>query len=308
MQMKKIAWVLVGALALMGGLGCEGEKPTGPATKTSTLQDTKPKAAGAHEFEITDTDDKNPGVRFEMVAPNEKIRGTLVKATTGKLQIPLDDITKTSGHLYVDLGKLLVVQNKPDDDGKFTGEFKENKLQNDHAKEWLQVTCDESADGKKVADDQMDACQKEAKLNKNVEFVIEKVETATKDVTKLTGDTRKVIATVSGTFLLHQIAKPQSAKVEITFVMKGDKPVSIAFKTVEPFSVKLADHVIGPNDAFGKFAKGTLSTLEKLGAFQNEHKKVAEAAEVSFDITAKFTKMSAGGAKGAPSAASSAKK
>lgn len=304
-HMKQV-WVLLGALAITGGLGCKGDEPAGPAAPSATtLEDTKPKAAGAAEFEITDTNDKQPGVTFMMEAPNEKIRGTLVKATRGTVQIPLNDITKTTGHLYVDLGELLIVQNKPDDDGKFTGEFEENKLQNDHAKEWLQVTCKENAAGQKVAEDQMAECEKQAKLNKNVEFVIEKVETDNKDVTKLTGDERKVTATVSGTFLLHQRKKTESAKIEITFKMKGDKPESIHIKTVEPFAIKLSDYGVGPNDAFGKFAQGTLQTLDQ---FINEHKKVAEAAEVSLDLGAKFTKMAKGDAKAAPSAASSAKK
>ncbi len=300
MQTKQIACVVVAAFALVGGAGCDsGQQNAQAAPKTSTLVDTKPKAAGSYEFEIADIDEKNPAVSFMMDAPNEKIRGTLVKATTGKIQIPLDDITKTTGHLYVDLGKLLLVQNKPDADGQFSGEFKAQELQNDHAKEWLQVTCEENAGGQKVADDQADACQKQAKLNKNVEFVIEKVETDTKDVTKLTGDTRKVIATVSGKFLLHQIAKPQSAKVEIVFNMKGDAVTSIAFKTLKPFAVKLSEHNVGPNDAFGKFAKSTLQTLDQ---FINKHKKVAEAAEISFDFKANFTKMLASGATGAASA------
>lgn len=304
---KKQIWVwgCVGSLALLGGLGCEGEKTAPAAPSATTLQDTKPKAAGAAEFEVADTNEKQPGVTFSMEAPNEKIRGTLVKATTGKIQIPLDDITKTTGHLYVDLGKLLIVQNKPDADGKFSGEFEENALQNDHAKEWLQVTCDENKAGQKVAEDQMEECKKQAELNKNVEFVIEKVDADKKDITKLKGDVRKVTATISGTFLLHQRKKTQTAKVEITFKMKGDEPESIQFKTTEPFAVKLGDYGVGPNDAFGKFAKGTLQTLDQ---FINEHKKVAEAAEISLDLTAKFSKMAAGDAKGSAPAAPSAKK
>jgi hypothetical protein len=302
--MKRLAWVLVGALALTGGMGCEDEKPGGPAPKTSTLQDTKKAEAGAHEFEIIDEDDKQPGVLFMMEAPNEKLRGTLIEATRGKIQIPLNDITKTTGHLYVDLGKLLVVQNKPDADGKFDGEWKKEPLQNQHAREWLQITCEESKDGK-VAEDQMAECKKQAKLNKNAEFVIEKVESDTKDITKMKGATRKVTVTVSGNFLLHQIAKPQTAKMEITFNMKGDKAESIHIKTVEPFAVKLSDHNVGPNDVFGKFAKGTISTLDK---FINDYKKVAEEAEVKLDLKGKFSKMISAEAMGAASASPSATK
>lgn len=293
--MRRFAWVVVGALAF-GATGCEDAKPGGPAPKTSTLQDAKPKAAGAHEFEVsTDT----AKVTFMMDAPNEKIRGNLATATTGKVQVPLEDITKTTGHLYVDLGQLVVGQNKPNDDGTFGEEWKEIPLQNEHAKEWLQIAC------VKVPDDKMAECEKVAKLNKNVEFVIESVETETKDVTKLTGDTRKVTATISGNFLLHQVAKKRSAKVEIVFTMKGDEPQSIAIKTVEPFAVKLSEHEVGPNDVFGKFAKGTLQTLDQ---FISEHKKVAEAAEISLDFTAKHTGMAKAAPAGAPSAATSAEK
>lgn len=293
--MRRLVWVVAGAMALCA-VGCEENGAGGPAPKTSTLTDAKPKAAGAHEFEI-DTDSAK--VTFMMEAPNEKIRGNLATATTGKIQVPLDDVTKTTGHLYVDLGKLVVGQNKPNDDGTFGDEWKEIPLQNEHAKEWLQIAC------VKVPDDKLAECEKVAKLNKNVEFVIESVETETKDVTKLTGDVRKVTATVSGNFLLHQVAKKRSAKVEIVFNMKGDKPESIAIKTLEPFAVKLGEHEVGPNDVFGKFAKGTLQTLDQ---FISEHKKVAEAAEISLDFSAKQVGMAKSDAAGAPSGAKSAEK
>ncbi len=302
--MHKHTWLIAGALAL-ATTGCpdDNKQPT-PAPKASTLKDTKPKAKGAHEFEL----EKTSKVTFAMDAPNEKIRGNMADATRGKLQIPLDDVTKTTGHLYVDLGKLVVGQQKPNDDGKFEGDkWEEIPLQNEHAKEWLQISC------VKIPADKQAECEATAKKNRNVEFVIEKVEADHKDVTKLKGDTRKITATVSGNFLLHQVPKKRSAKVEITFKMKGEEPVSVAVKTVEPFAVKLSEHEVGPNDVFGKFAKNTLQTLDQ---FINEHKKVAEAAEISLDFTAKFAGMAkpsgstapASSPKAAPSAAGSAEK
>ncbi len=274
--MRHVAWVLVTALALAGA-GCEDDKGGGPAPKTSTLQDDKPKAAGAHELEIQT---EGSSVTFMMEAPNEKIRGNLANAARGSLQVPLTDLNKTTGHLYVDLGKLVVGQKKPKDDGSFDEEWTENPLQNEHAKEWLQIAC------VKVPEDKLADCEKTAELNKNTEFLIEKVEADTTDLTKLTGDTRKVTATVTGKFLLHQVAKVRSAKVELTFKLKGEQLESLTIKTVEPFAVGLSEHEVGPNDVFGKFAKGTFQTLDK---FISDTKKVAEAAEVSFELTAKVT-------------------
>jgi hypothetical protein len=287
--MRKTLWVLIAAAGVAASTGCKEETAPAPAPKASTLQDTKPVAAGAAEFEV---DKGTAKVSFSMEAPNEKLRGAVDGATTGKIQVPLTDVTKTTGHLYVDLEGLHLFKRVKTDDFK---EEEENPLQNQHARTWLEITC------KDVAEADMAKCEAESKKNKNVEFTIEKVETEQKDVTKMTGDERKVTATVTGTFLLHQIPKQHTAKCEIVFKMKGDKVESITIKTVEPFDVKLAEHEVRPRDTFGKLAKKTLDALI------NEDKKVAEAAQISLDLTAKFTAMQSGDTKPAASSAGSAK-
>jgi hypothetical protein len=274
-------------LAAFASTACEGDKPTSTAPSATTLKDTKPKAAGAMDFSIETTGAK---VDFMMEAPNEKIRGHVADATKGEVQIDLADVTKTTGHLYVDLQNLTLYQQIKGADGEF-GEEKKSDLQNEHAQNWLEIA--PCADG-----DDKSACETAKKKNENVEFVITKVETDKKDVTKLTGAERKINATVTGDFLLHQKKTTKTAKVEITFMMKGDKPESVKIKTIEGFAIGLAEHDVRPRTAFGKLAAKTLDALV------SEDKKVAKEAAVSFELAAKFKGMAkAGGTATKPAGA-----
>jgi hypothetical protein len=278
--MKLQRWALASGTALLLGVvtlglaGCEDDKPTSTAPSATTLKDTKPKAAGAMDFAIQPTE---TNVGFTMDASNEKIRGRVPKATKGELQIDLTDLTKTTGHLYVDLHSLSLYQRRKGPDGEFSEE-KKNDLQNEHARNWLEIgPCEEA--------DDVEACEAAKKKNENVEFVITEVETAQTDVTKLKGDERKVTAKVTGDFLLHQKKTTQTAEVTITFHMKGDKPETVRVETVEPFSVGLAEHDVRPRTAFGKLAEKTLDVLV------SKDKKVAKKAKVSVSFTAKFAGM-----------------
>ncbi len=270
--MKK-THIALAALALAFAAGCGDEKASkdSAAPSATTLKDTKPKAAGATTFEVTKAGSK---VGFNMDAPVEKIRGKVDEAATGEIAIDLTDITKTTGHLFLDIGGLEIFQRKADDDGKF-GEEKKVDKQNEHAHQWLEIgPCDDD----KVDDEEK--CKAMVKKNRNVEFVITKVTTDTKDVTKLTGDERKVTATVEGDFLLHQKKTKKTAKLAITFKMKGDKAESVHIETVEPFVVGLEEHEVKPREAFGVLAKATLDTLgQKVGK--------EAAVTVSFDAKVK---------------------
>jgi hypothetical protein len=275
-------WAL--AAAIVAGLGmtaCDGDKPVDLAPSATTLQDTKAKTAGAMEYSI---ETKGSKVNFTMDAPREKIRGKVVDMTRGSVQIDLSDLTKTTAHLYVDLKGLELFQQRAGDDGKFADEEKQ-PLQNEHAREWLEIGSCETADDKAK-------CEAGKKKNENIEFVLEKVETDKKDLTKVSGDTRTVKAKITGKFLLHQHAASKTAEVEIIVKMKGDKPVAVSIKTTKPFAVDLAKHDVRPRTAFGKLAEKTLDILI------NEDKKVAKEARVSIDFTATYkgvAKKSGGG-------------
>jgi YceI-like protein len=256
----------VAAIALcfaIGATGCD-DKQTTLAPEATALQDTKPRAAGAQNFAI---ETKGSKVDFMMEAPREKIRGHVADATSGSFQIDPTDVTKTTAHLYVDIGGIELYQQVCDDATGKCEEEKKQELQNKHARDWLEIAEDAPPEVKKK--------------NSNVEFVITKVEPDNKDVSKMTGAERKVNATVTGDFLLHGHKTVKTAKLEITFKYNGDKPESVSVKTTGPFAVGLAEHDVRPREAFGKIAKKTLDILVK------EDKKVAEEAQVSVEFIAK---------------------
>src|SRR5690606_26243519 len=96
------------------------------------------------------------------------------------------------------------------------GPEQKSDLQNEHARTWLEISDD--------------APEEVRTKNRNVEFVINSVTTDTKDVTKLTGDERKVTFTVTGDFLLHGRKSQKTAKLEGTFRFDGDKPKNVEVK------------------------------------------------------------------------------
>ncbi|MCA9618532.1 MAG: hypothetical protein KC731_05915 [Myxococcales bacterium] len=256
------------AFLSLGLLACEDPPTSSAAPSATTLEDTKPKAATAVSFQLA-SDSK---VGFTMEAPNEKIRGRVEEGTKGEIDVDIRDLSKTTGHLYVDLMKLELFQ-RLNENGEFTEESKSD-LQNQHARDWLEIGSCAEADDKA-------ACEDQKKKNENVEFVVEKVVAEHNDLTKLTGAERKTTATVTGEFLLHQKATEKTAKVEITVRMKGDEPASVEITTVEPFKVGLAEHDVRPRTAFGAAAAKTIKTLENL---INDDKKIAEAADVTFEL------------------------
>jgi hypothetical protein len=258
------------ALCALGVAGCEDNAtPTNIAPTSSALAQAKPAAMGAQKFTIDKASSK---VDFMMEAPQEKIRGRAYGSSEGELQVNLDDITKTTGLITVDISGLELYQTKADDSGKF-GEESKNELQNKHVRTWLEISPDAPEDAR-------------AK-NSKVQFSIKSIETTgEKSISKLTGAERKVTFTAKGDFLLHQHKGDKAAELEATFKFDGDKPVSVAVKSVKPFSVNLAEYEVKPRDAFGKFA---LKSLEALAP------KVAKEAQVSVDFTAKLD--SAGGAQ-----------
>jgi hypothetical protein len=256
-------------LASMAVAGCDEKPATNLAPSATALVDAKPKPKGAMELSVVPSSGK---VSFEMDAPQEKIRGRVEKSITGDIAIDPSDLTATTAHLFVDISGLELFQRKAGDDGEF-GEETKNDLQNEHAQAWLEIG---SCESDKIKD--KPKCEKMTKANRKVEFAITKVETDQKDLSKMTGAERKVTATITGKFLLHQHESVKTAKVELIFKMKDEGIESLQVKTVEPFAVGLAEHDVRPREAFGVFAQKTLDLLAP---------KVAKDALVSLDFEAK---------------------
>lgn len=257
-------------LALSVASGCEGSSaaPTSSATATATLAPTasalapqKPAAMGAKKLTVDKAGSK---IEFLMEAPQEKIHGVVADAASGELQIDFMDVTKSTGVVTVDLGELALYQARIDDKGKIDEEKKVDK-QNEHARTWLEISPDTPADVRET--------------NRKVAFSIKSITvTGDKDLSKMTGNERKVALTATGDFLLHGRKVEKTAELEATFVFEGDKPTSVRVKSVKPFAVGLVEHDVKPRDAFGKLA---LKTLEKLSP------KVAKEAMVTLAFTAR---------------------
>lgn len=270
--MRSIPKWLPSAVLLLAAAGCaESEKPASPSTSTAASTAAAVVTAGVKapsgptsgsKFVIDTAGSK---VDFLMEAPQEKIVGHVPGATTGELHIDGMATQKATGSVVVDISGIEVFQAKPDKDGKFGSETKV-EAQNKHARTWLEISDDAPADKRKE--------------NATVRLVIKSMEpVGESNLAKIPGAERKVTMKVTGDFTLHGKTVEKTAEVEATFKVEGDKPVSVAVKTLKPFSVGLAEHDVKPRDAFGKFAAKTLEVLSP---------KVNKEALVSLDFTAKL--------------------
>jgi hypothetical protein len=210
-------------------------------------------------------------VKFLMDSPLEKIDGDAPGSASGELAIDLEDVTKSNGLVKVDLGKLTLYQQKRGDEGSAYGERTSNAKQNEHARDWFQIT---PREGEVTAE--------QAAANRIVEFRIEKLESDVKNVRALSGPERKVPATISGTLRVHGRQAPKTVKAELTFRFQGDNLESVTAKTLEPVVVELEKFEIHPRDSAGKVTKAiteaVASTLKG---------KVSNEAPVMIEFTAK---------------------
>jgi hypothetical protein len=231
------------------------------APTASALSVTKPASKAATTFAVETSSSK---VDFLMDAVNEKIHGKVLGAMSGDLFVDTKDLTKTTGLVKVDLDKLeLTQQKRASEKEKFPEEEKKDPKQNEHARAWLEID------------------EKNANHEKNrfIEYKIEKVETDTKDVDSMSGDSRKVKLKVTGSFRLHQRVEKKTAEIEATFTYKDGKPVSVKVVTVKPFAVGLKEFDVHPRDKVGSLLTKGLNALGK---------KVAKEAMITMDYEAKM--------------------
>ncbi|AKT40777.1 hypothetical protein [Chondromyces crocatus] len=254
--------LVVAGLLVMGatwGIGCEGEKaPLAP--EATSLEASKPAAPSVLRFAV---DAPSSKVEFLMDAPKEKIRGRVSGAAGGELLVDPSDLTKTTGLVTVDLGKLELFQTVAGADGAFGAESKSEK-QNEHALTWLEISPDTPAEVR----------EKNAKAQFAIRLVEVEGET---DLGKRSGSERRVNLKVTGEFLLHQRKVMKSVELAVTFRFQGNMPVNAVIRTVKPFAVGLAEHDVQPREAFGKLAQKTLEVLAP---------KVTKEALVSLDLAA----------------------
>ena len=255
--------VLLFALPCSLLLACGGE-PVQLAPQAEKLTIEAPKSKGAQRFTI---DPATTELGFAMEAPVEKIRGRVPPAAmTGEIFVDPTDLTKTTGLVHVDLRELELFQRTTTAEGTPFGEETKNPTQNEHARQWLEISPDTPED----------------QLAKNalIEFSLQKVsDLSAADLTKLSGAQRKVTFTATGDFLLHQRKASKSVKLEATFDFTGDAPTGVAVKSLEPLDIGLDEYDVRPRTGFSKLAAKTLQSLSP---------KVAKAAEVSLTFRAKL--------------------
>jgi hypothetical protein len=239
--------------------GCKDKEPPKELAPTaSALEAPKPATAGGVALSI---EAPKSSVTFLMDSPLEKIDGDAPGSLSGELTVDLDDLTKSSAFVKVDLDKLVLYQQRrPEETGEY-GERKKNERQNEHARDWFQIVPHEG---------EVTAAQ--AAENRIAEFRIDKIETQTPNVRSQSGAERKVTATLAGDLRLHGRKARQSATVELTFRFAGDKLESLDVRSVSPLTVSLSAYEINPRDGAGKFVKTITDAVSgsHKGRLQNE--------------------------------------
>ena len=262
-------WFLVGAVCVGMALSACKEKPSATLAPTASALQAAPAAASALPFSVDSASSK---VTFLMDSPLEKIDGDASGGLQGDLFVDLADIGKSTALVKVDLQKLVLYQQKRADQKTGYSERAKSDLQNEHARNWLQIV---ARDG--------DVTAEQAEANRWAEFKIDKLEGATlSNVATASGAERKLSATASGEFRLHGRKQNKSAKLELTVTYQGDKAQSIHVKTSEPLLIGLAEFEVNPRDNAGKFVKSLTDALSS-----NLKGKVAEEAPLMLDFTAR---------------------
>lgn len=244
-------------------VGCGNEDSAKQAPQTESLEAPEQPAAAAPStaaFNVDATSD----VTFLMEAPVENIRGRAPNSVSGALSFNLTDLTQSSGLIKIDLDELTVYQTTRDDADAEWGEETKNDVQNEHMKNWLQISADAPAEMREA--------------NRYIEFRMNTLETPSQaDVTAMDGAERTVTALVQGDFRLHGRTAAKTARVELTFVFEGDTAKSVRVRSLEPVAVSLVEHEVQPRETFAKLAQKALSDL---GA------KVSDTAPVTFSFSA----------------------
>jgi len=247
--------------------GCK-DKPSADLAPTASALQAAPAAPSAAQFSVDSASSK---VSFLMDSPLEKIDGDASGALSGDLFVDLSDVGKSTALVKVDLQKLVLYQQKRGDEKAGYGERKKSDLQNEHARNWLQIVAREG-----------DVTPEQAEANRWVEFKVDKLEApSVTNVAAVAGTERRFTATATGDFRLHGRKQTKSAKLEIVVTYQGDKAQSMHVKTIEPLNIGLEEFEVNPRDDAGKFVKSLTDALSS-----NLKGKVAQHAPITLDFTA----------------------
>ena len=259
---------LFALLCVSGTLsGCK-EKPSAQLAPTASALQAAPAAASATHFSVDSASSK---VSFLMDSPLEKIDGDASGGLSGELDVDLADLAKSTALVKVDLQKLVLYQQKRGDEQAGFSERKKSDLQNEHARNWLQIVAREG-----------DVTAEQAEANRWAQFKIDRLDApSVTNIAAASGSERKLNATATGEFRLHGRKQTKSAKVEIVVKYEGDKPQSIHVKTTEPLNIGLEEFEVNPRDDAGKFVK-TLTEALSSGL----KGKVAQQAPIVLDFNA----------------------
>jgi hypothetical protein len=252
---------------LVTQVSCRKDEPTQLAPEAEALK-AEPAPAEATTLVVQT---ESSSVTFLMDSPLEKIDGEAPKSVQGELFVDTMDLSKSTGLVKVDLQKLTLYQQKRADESGEYGTRVKSDLQNAHARDWLQIVAHEG-----------EVTPAQAEENRWAEFKIEKLSNpSASNLSAMTGNERKVTATVTGPVRLHGRKAEKSAKVELTFKYEGTKLMAVSVKTVEPFNVPLEEFEVHPRDAAGKFVKTLTDAVA--GSLKG---KVAKEAPVVISFTA----------------------
>ena len=243
---------------------CGGGEPVKLAPKAEKLEvKPPPPAPTIVHLGIDGTSGK---LGFDMEAPIEKIRGKVpASALSGEVWLDPADLAKSRGLVHVDLRDLELYQRTAPEAGKEFGDEVKNDTQNEHARQWLEISPDTPAE--------------ELAKNTVVEFALSRITDASvTDLSKVTGPERTVTFTASGEFLLHQRKAEKSVKLEAVFRYDGDALREVHVKSVEPLTIGLDEYDVRPRTGFSKLAAKTLEQLSP---------KVAKEAAVSLEFVAR---------------------
>jgi hypothetical protein len=259
---------LFGVLCLGGTLDACKDKASATLAPAASALEAAPAAASATRFSVDSASSK---VTFLMDSPLEKIDGDASGGLSGELFVDLADLTKSTGLVKVDLQKLVLYQQKRGDEKAGYGERKKSDLQNEHARNWLQLTPREG-----------DVTPAQAEANRWAEFKVDKLEAASlTNLAAATGAERKLSVTATGELRLHGRKLTKSAKLALIVNYQGDRAQSLHVKTTEPLEIGLEEFEVNPRDDAGKFVKSLTDALSS-----NLKGKVAQSAPLMLDFTA----------------------
>jgi|JI10StandDraft_1071094.scaffolds.fasta_scaffold304906_1 hypothetical protein len=226
-------------------LACKQEPPPNLAPVAQPI--VAPQAATATAVKLTVLT-ASSSASWLMDAPREKIFGELPGGLSGELYVDASDLTKTTGLVHVNLGTMLLSQEKMGDGATTFGARTTEDKQNEHARTWLEISADAPAEAR-------------AK-NAQATLVLKSVTTTgAADLGKLSGEERTIKAKITGDLVLHGRQTSHTIDVAVTGHYAGDTLVALHVKTLSPLTVNLESHDVRPRDAFGKLAKNTLAKL-----------------------------------------------